>query len=229
MTVLLAIDTATRWASLALYDGSGIISEFSWRCAGSHTVEVLPNIAFMLEQAQKRASDLRAVAVARGPGSFTGLRIGMGVAKGLCLAVGIPIIAIPTQEIMAYAAGDPGGLVYTVLELGRGRIAVGAYQYENGFPVMVQEDAIYDGQTWQPDASKPILVTGEVGTELAERLLRIPEAENIAISSLASSIRRAGYMAELAWLRLEGGHYDDLDSVDPVYLHLPGSGTPNKA
>jgi len=223
--MLLAIDTATRWASLALLNNTGLIAETNWRCLGNHTVEVLPTIAQMMKRAQAQPADIKAIAVAKGPGSFTGLRIGMSIAKGLCLALNVPIIAIPTLDIIAYAVGDPGGLVYAVLELGRNRICVSAYQFADGLPVQ-QGDALYVASSeWQVVATEPVLLIGEISTNLAERLLKQPDADNISISSLAASIRRAGYLAELAWQRLEKGQVDDLDTTSPTYLHLPTSGS----
>lgn len=223
--MLLAIDTATRWASLALLDNTGLIAETNWRCLGNHTVEVLPTIAQMMKRAQAQPADIKAIAVAKGPGSFTGLRIGMSIAKGFCLALNVPIIAIPTLDIIAYAVGDPGGLVYAVLELGRNRICVSAYQFADGLPVQ-QGDALYVASSeWQVVATEPVLLIGEISTDLAERLLKQPDADNISISSLAASIRRAGYLAELAWQRLEKGQVDDLDTTSPTYLHLPTSGS----
>ena len=223
--MLLAIDTSTRWASLALFNSTGIIAETNWRCWGNHTVEVLPTIAQMVQRAQTQPADIQAIGVAKGPGSFTGLRIGMSIAKGFCLALNVPLITIPTLDIIAYAVGDPGGLVYAVLELGRNRICIAAYQFADGLPVQ-QGDALYVASSeWQVAATEPILLTGEIGTDLAERLLKQPDAENISISSLAASTRRAGYLAELAWQRLEKGQVDDLDTTGPTYLHLPTSGT----
>lgn len=223
--MLLAIDTATRWASLALLNNTGLIAETNWRCLGNHTVEVLPTIAQMMKRAQAQPADIKAIAVAKGPGSFTGLRIGMSIAKGLCLALNVPIIAIPTLDIIAYAIGDPGGLVYAVLELGRNRICVSGYQFADGLPVQ-QGDALYVASSeWQVVATEPVLLIGEISTDLAERLLKQPDADNISISSLAASIRRAGYLAELAWQRLEKGQVDDLDTTSPTYLHLPTSGS----
>jgi len=64
-----------------------------------------------------------------------------------------------------------------------------------------------------------------VSAELVERLQQQPEAENIAIASLAGSLRRAGYLAELAWDRLQTGQVDDLDTLSPLYVHYPTSGT----
>jgi tRNA threonylcarbamoyladenosine biosynthesis protein TsaB len=223
--MLLAIDTATRYASLALYDGSGVMAEWSWHSENNHSVEVLPAIAAMLTQQGLYPDDLSVVAVAKGPGSFTGLRIGMSIAKGLCLALEIPIIAIPTLDITTYGVGDPGGPIYAVLEAGRGRICVARYHFEQGLPVQEGDIELVSAAEWTPvngdDLDQPVLVAGEVNAELAERLLASPE---IAISSLAGSLRRAGYLAELAWEAFQEGRVDDLDALSPIYAHYP-SGT----
>jgi len=224
--MLLAIDTATRYASIALYGAQGVISEQSWRSDNRHSVQVMPAIAAMLEQQGLGPSSLQAVAIAKGPGSFTGLRIGMSIAKGLCLALGIPIIAIPTLEITTYAVGDPGTPVLAVLEAGRGRLCVGTFTFADGLPVQQGSIELLSASQWIVPADEPVLVAGEVSAELAERILSQANAENVAISSLAGSLRRAGYLAELAWDRFQQGQVDDLDTVSPLYIHFPASGTP---
>lgn len=215
--MLLAIDTATRYASLALYDEMGVISEQTWRSENNHSVELIPAVARMLSQQKLKPQSLTGIAVATGPGSFTGLRIGMSVAKGLCLALGIPIVGIPTLDIITYAVGDPGGRVLAVLEAGRGRICVGAYHFEKGLPVQEGETKLVSISAWTVEADKPVLVAGEVSAELARRLFEQANAHNIAVSSLAGSLRRAGYLAELAWERLCAGKVDDLDTLGPTY------------
>ncbi len=227
--MLLAIDTATRTASVALYDATGVLSEQSWRSDNRHTVETAPAIAAMLSRLERGAGALRGIAVAIGPGSFTGLRIGMSIAKGVCLALGIPIFGVPSLDVVAYAAGDPGGPIVAVLEAGRGRICAARYRFEDGLPVREGEIVLARAAEWAPHFDELTLVAGEVNAELAEHLLALPDAENVAISSLAGSVRRAGYLAELAWERLEAGESDDLDSLAPIYLHQPTSGTEGPA
>jgi len=224
--MLLAIDTATRYASISLYGPDGVLSEQSWRSDNRHSVQVMPAIAAMLDQQKLSPSDLQAVAVAKGPGSFTGLRIGMSIAKGLCLALQIPLVAIPTLEITTYAVGDPGTPVVAVLEAGRGRLCVGTYLFSEGLPAQVGDIELVIASDWIVPANEPILVTGEVNGELVERLLSQPNAQNISISSLAGSLRRAGYLAELAWDRFQDGRVDDVAVVSPLYIHFPASGMP---
>ena len=252
--MLLAIDTTTRLVSLALYDAGGIIAEQSWRSANNHSVETMPAIAKMLacrragtEACRKAGAEarrttgaeaLKAVAVAKGPGSFTGLRIGMSIAKGLCLGLDIPLIAIPTLDITAYAVGDPGRPVYAVLEAGRGRICVARYHFEEGLPVREGEIELCETNAWKPPEGEAVLVAGEVSDELAERLsvegdvaqesqgenaAEPPAGVTIALASLAGSVRRAGYLAEMAWERWLAGRTDDLDTTQPDYIQFVAS------
>ena len=217
--MILAIDTATRFASLALYGEAGVRAEATWRSANNHSVEVMPEIARMLARPGLDVNALEAVAVTKGPGSFTGLRIGMSIAKGLCLALDLPIIAVPTLEVVAYAVGDPGGPVLAVLEAGRGRICVARYHFEEGLPVQEGDWELWKTDEWQVEAKERLLVAGEVSADLADHLSHQQDADNIAITSLAGSVRRAGYLAELAWDRLLDEQTDDLDTLSPIYVH----------
>lgn len=222
--MILAIDTATRTASIALYSNTGILAEESWRSKNNHSVEVMPTIARLVERQGCTMRDLSGIAVSLGPGSFTGLRIGMSIAKGLCLGLEIPIIGVPTLQVAAYAAGDPGCAILAVDEAGRGRICVGRYHYENGLPALQGSIQLQQADEWAPNLSEMVLVTGEVDAALADHLLNLPGSENLSIVSLAGSLRRAGFLGELAWERFHRGDTDDLDTLEPVYVQQPLSG-----
>ena len=225
--MLLAIDTATRLASIALYDETGIWAEESWRSRNNHSVEVMPAIDNMLERQRFDYADLTGVAVPLGPGSFTGLRIGMALAKGICLGRDIPLVAVPTLQVMAYAAGNPDMPVMAVVEAGRGRISVATFVYEDGLPLPQGEMALVESALWEPDLSAAVLLTGEIDAALTERLLALPEGHNLTITSPAASLRRAGFLAELAWHRLQRNDVDDLDTLSPIYMQtVPGSPGP---
>jgi tRNA threonylcarbamoyladenosine biosynthesis protein TsaB len=96
---ILALDTSTRTASIAIYRGEeGVISEITWRSLSHHTVELTPYLDLLLGQNPR---ELAGIAVALGPGSFTGLRVGLSLAKGFALAQEIPLIGIPTLDALA--------------------------------------------------------------------------------------------------------------------------------
>src|SRR3990170_4009618 len=126
--MLLAIDTATRTASLALHDGGGVRVEVTWELADQHTVGLMPCVDWALNQLGLEAGAVRAVAVSIGPGSFTGLRAGLAVAKGLALANEVPIVGVRTLDILVAAQPVQVGSLVAVLQAGRGRLAMQTYR-----------------------------------------------------------------------------------------------------
>ena len=128
--MLLAIDTSTKQAGIALYDGArGLVAEYNWHSANRHTEELMPAVAQMLAQAGVTPGALRAVAVALGPGSFTGLRVGLAAAKGLALAHGLTLLGIPTLDVVAYPHQAQPVPVIAVLQAGRGRVYWAPYAH----------------------------------------------------------------------------------------------------
>ncbi len=225
--MILAIDTATRVASIALYDATGVLAEETWRSRNNHSVELMPAVTRLVERQQKTLSDISGVAVSLGPGSFTGLRIGLSLAKGLCLALQAPIIGVSTLQVTAYAAGDPGCPILAIAEAGRGRICVGEFAYHDGLPEMQGDISLHRTAEWYPDLADYVLITGEIDPPLADRLAELPGAERLSIVSPAGAVRRAGFLAELAWDRLQNGESDDLDTLEPLYIQQPLSGQGN--
>ena len=119
--MLLAIDTATRVASIALYNSEGVVAEMTWRSRENHTVELTAQIVRVMDLARVAKSDLKAIGIALGPGSFTGLRVGMSVAKGLAFGAQIPLLGIPTLDALAHAHAWQSLPIWAVLAAGRGR------------------------------------------------------------------------------------------------------------
>lgn len=216
--MILALDTATRFISLALHDGQAALAETTWQSRGMHTVELSPAAALLLQRAGTAPAGLKGVAVAIGPGSFTGLRIGLGFAKGICLAHGLPIFGVPTLDVLALAQPLRPEPMLAVLSAGRSRLAVGRYSN--------------DGQRWIPDGPPEVkdwaavieslsgatYICGEIDARGAE-LLRKARGRAI-LAPPAVSLRRAGFLAELGWGRMREGDADDLDSLSPVYFGL---------
>ena len=121
--MLLALDTSTRQAGIALYSGErGLLTETTWHSANRHTEELMPAIAHMLAQAGMSSRDLSAIGVALGPGSFTGLRVGLAAAKGLALAHGLKLIGVPTLDFTAYPHRSQPLPVVALVQAGRGRV-----------------------------------------------------------------------------------------------------------
>ena len=115
----LAIDTSTDTASLALVQDSQVLAELTWHCGQSHSTELLPRLLDLLNQSKLSLESTNGIIVARGPGSFNGLRVGISTAKGLALSLGCPIIGISTLEAAAYPHADTGLPICPIFSAGR--------------------------------------------------------------------------------------------------------------
>jgi len=215
--MLLAIDTATRIASIAFYGEGAVRSERTWHSKDSHTVELMPNIVGMLEQGGVTPRDLSAVAVALGPGSFTGLRIGMSVAKGLAFALDIPLVGIPTLDILAYPHANQRLPTCAILQAGRGRICIAFYRNWYRRWRRLSDYRLTTLADLCATIERKTLFCGEIGPQEADTL-RQRLANLAVIASPASFLRRAGYLAELGWQRIERGEADDPVTLAPLYL-----------
>lgn len=222
--MLLALDTSTRSIGVALYDGVQVLSESVWTSSNFHTVELAPKVAETLEQCGVSTDELGALAVAIGPGSFTGLRIGLGFGKGLSLAQHIPLIGIPTLDILASAQPVEAESLVAVLRAGRGRLAASWYQLRRGMWQSSGKIETLTAEELGERIQKPTQVCGEL-TKDEQRLLG-RKRKIVILASPAQSLRRPAYLAELGWKRWQKGEVDNPAVVSPFYLHtgetIPG-------
>ena len=223
--MILAIDTSTRKVGIAIYDGVQVLSEMYWESYNHHTMELAPAIVDGLSRAKVESKDLNGVVVAQGPGSFTGLRIGMAFAKGLALSQRIPLIGIPTLDIVAAVQPVRNKTqLAAVLRAGRKRLAVGWYKVKAGSWVSTGKlDNLLIDELVQKIKRRTV-VCGELTAEGRRRLGR--KYRNVIIPSPAFCVRRPGVLAELGWNRLEKGESDDPATLAPIYVHqgdpIPG-------
>ncbi len=226
--MLLSLDTATRHSGIALYDGQQIVAELNWRSVDAQTTELLPRLEQVMAWSGVRPADLAAIAVSLGPGSFTGLRVALSLAKGMALAHGLPLIGVPTLDATAYPhlGGQP---VCAVVQAGRGRVLWSIYQ-----PGPSAGNALTLG-AWQGHATsialadyaglaaaidRPMRVVGELTPDLRS-LLASQAGDAVCLPGPAAAARRAGCTAELGWLRWQAGQTDDPATLSPIYLHEP--------
>lgn len=218
--MILAIDTATRWLGMALHDGTAVVAETGWRCLNNHTIELTPNLQELMRRANVSATDLAGIAVAVGPGSYTGLRVGLALAKGLALANQTPLLGIGTLDIVAAAFGPFPGQLWIVAEAGRTRICAAPYEWENGRGWQTCETPIIE--SWDellPRLEGRITFAGEITAQAARQIKATKKTFQIAPP--AAAVRRAGYLAELGWRRLRAGDMDDAQTLAPIYLRDP--------
>jgi len=177
-----------------------------------------PAIAEALKRCGVNSSALKVLGVATGPGSFTGVRIGLALAKGLALAQHIPLVGIPTLDILAASQPVQDIQLAAVLQAGRGRLAVGWYRVVAGAWQTQGNLEVLDAPALAERIQQPTQVCGELTEE--ERQILGRKRKLVVLPSPAQSLRRAGFLAELAWRRWQAGQVDDPVSLAPIYLHI---------
>lgn len=218
--MILAIDTATQYASLALYHQDGVFAEETWFAGRNHTVELMPRLTRLLKLANLKVAELTALAVSLGPGSFTGVRIGLAAAKGLALPHKLPVIGVSTLEMAAYPFRSSHLPVWVVLQAGRGRIITACYGQADDEWQLLVEPHLTNIETLAQQIDKPALCTGEIDEPAAQILQRGSE-QKVTVLSPAMRLRRASFLAEIATQRLEASDQDDPDALAPIYLPSP--------
>jgi tRNA threonylcarbamoyladenosine biosynthesis protein TsaB len=218
--MLLAVDTSTAQVGLALYDGTHVPSEMTWTTHQHHTTELAPALAGLLARSGHTMDMVSALGVAIGPGSFTSLRVGLAFVKGLALARHIPIIGVPTLDIIAAAQPLGKNPLIAVIQAGRTRIAYSVYKSQKkGWQA---EGELSSGTVDEliSQIESPTLVAGEF---TAEERLKLSKKKQVMLASPVNSLRRPSILAEIAWARFQQDDVDEAASLAPIYLHVAGA------
>ena len=216
----LAIDTSTTTASLALVQDGEVLVELTWRCEQNHTIELLPRLTHLLNQNKLSLQSVSCIIVARGPGSFNGLRVGVSTAKGLAFSLGVPIVGISTLEVEAYQHAETGLPICPIFNAGREEIATAIYQKKGNRWRQLTAEHITTVEALCSQITTKTIFCGEfipfITTQLRKQL-----KQRAIISTSAARLRRASFLAELGQQRLKAGNYDDLATLQPLYLRRP--------
>jgi tRNA threonylcarbamoyladenosine biosynthesis protein TsaB len=217
--MLLAVDTSTRWIGIALFEEHQVLGEMLWQTNTHHSVELAPAIASLLKRCEVTTEQIKVLAVALGPGSFTSLRIGLALVKGMALGLHIPVIGVPSFDIQAAAQPLMENVtLLTVIQAGRGRLAVNRFAAQDSAWKSSGDVKVTTAEELASKIKGPTLVCGEIDDTLRQLLAR--KRKNVMIASPAQALRRPSYLAEIAWQRWQKGEVDDVVSLSPIYLHL---------
>ena len=219
----LAIDTSTETAGLALLRPDGVLqSELSWRAGRNHTAQLYPALDYLLRQAKTTSQGLSGLVVALGPGSFTGLRVGVAAAKGLALALQVPLVGVGTLEAAAYPFAWSTLPIWSLVDAGRTEVAAACFQTRRGAVRKVRAEAVMSPEALcaAVPSGRRALFCGEVPPAV-EALLRERLGKRAVFPAGPHRMRRAGYLARLGWERLQRGDADDLTTLAPLYSRRP--------
>lgn len=211
---LLAIDTATDQAGIAMYDGERLAAR-TWPGGRQQTTTLLPQMEALARDTEVALEEIGAVAVTIGPGSFTGLRVGLSVAKGLAIANACALIGIPTLDVAAMPYVEANVDCVAVVPAGRGRVVWARY----GTGEVSPRNSTFEEFEQAVLSDRASIVVGELDDGQRSRLA----ANGVALTSRPAGLRQPGVLADLGWHRWHSGGADDPVSLEPAYLH----GRPN--
>ena len=216
----LAIDTSTDTASLTLTQDSEVLAELTWCCEQNHSTQLLPRLTTLLNQSKLDIQSTSGIIVAKGPGSFNGLRVGISTAKGLAFSLGIPIVGISSLEAEAYQHAETGLPVCPIFDAGRGEIATAIYQKKYDEWRQLIAEHITTVETLCSQITTKTIFCGEfiplIATQLRKQL-----KQKAVILPPATELRRASFLAELGLKQLKAGDYDNPATLQPLYLRRP--------
>ena len=208
----LVIDTATKYASVAVSREGAIMAELSWRSERNHSVELVPALRRVAEQASVTLDDAEAVFVVQGPGGFSALRVGISMAKAFAMARRIPLVGVNTLDAEAQPYLGLGLPVCAVVGAGKTRVysALYAEGASSGYRVQSHEELV-------ANIAEKTLLCGEgladVGALVEDR------AGDLAIlARTPPPTRRPAVLAQLGYKLLQGGGAQSPESLEPIYM-----------
>lgn len=213
--MILAIDGSTEWCCLALTRKGTVLAEKGWITHRGHTADLSQEIFHTLKQIGADLQQLEAVAVATGPGSFSGLRSALAVAKGIAFALSVPLVGVPTLDAMAAIMYPNDRPVWCMIRLGRGRAAAARYSVSGLPPRRL-------GSYMVVSAGK-----GKIDLQPGEHLLGDWDVLSEGLVPTESTLpapwkpRHCAILAYLGEIKLRSHGPDDLDALEPIYLSGP--------
>ena len=219
---ILAVDASGQVASVAVATENGILAEYSVDYLKTHSQTLLPMIDEVLKMTDTDKHSLDAIAVSAGPGSFTGLRIGVATVKGLATALDKPVIAVPTLEMLAENFFGSGERICPMMDARRNQVYTAVYQSEGEHLVSCVEQkacALEEILSELNDAGLPVVLLGD-GVDAYKEQIRAGLTINYRFASLHQNRQRAGSLAVLALQKAKEGKLIPGSELVPEYLRL---------
>ena len=219
MTAYLVIDTSTRYGAVGLWR-DGLSRTLSWRSRNNHTAELMPAVRWLTEAEGIAPDALDGIVVSVGPGGFSALRTGIGVAKGLAVAWAIPVAGVSTLEASAYPYRSTAERVCAALPAGRGVVAWAVYGAGNGAWGALSNEQVSPVSEFAVAQSGETLFCGESTVDVADVLREHMGAGARFVTESAPLARLTG-AAELGSALLASGDAGGAATIAPRYLRSP--------
>ena len=214
---VLGIDTSGYANSIGVIDGDRILADFTFTAKADSLEKIVSNIDFALKKAKLVLEDIQGFGVGLGPGSWTGIRVGVTVAKILAYSTNKPVCGVPTLEVLAYNAGNIPALICPIINAVRDTVYAAFYRMKNGTVSRISEYYVGDLQGLSGMVKEPTVFIGAGAQAYLQVISQTLSSPGIGIEAI-EDVPKGSTVALLAATRLKGGEGDDALSLEPLYL-----------
>lgn len=217
---ILSVDSATKSATCALFDDNNLLGEITFNYKKQHSIILMTIIDNLLKNTDSKVNEIDGFVVSKGPGSFTGLRIGMATIKGLCTGTNKNFISISSLDTLAYNLCYTDGIICPVLNALRGNVYTALYEFQGDNLkrttdyMIVSMDELLEKLKSE---NKPVSFIGEAEELFKEKII----SSNLAALRFAPShlnVVNAASLGRLGLEKLKKGEHDDLFTSAPLYI-----------
>lgn len=216
---VLSIDTSNYTLGVALLDGSEVKGEYITNLKKNHSVRVMPAIEILMKDCDIKPAELEKIVVAKGPGSYTGVRIGVTIAKTLAWTLNIPLVGVSSLEVLAASAGRYfNGAISPLFDARRGQIYTGLYKFHQGKIMSLMEDQLILATNWAEELIKQDEKVLFVGNDLSLHRPIFEEklGNQVVFAEMTEHNPRPAELALLGMAR----ESEDIHSFVPNYIRL---------
>ena len=214
---ILALEASTLMGGVAVVDDEGVICELTLSVAETHSAQLMPAVDYALKMADLKPDELDAFAVALGPGSFTGLRIGLATVKGLAVAASKPLIGIPTLEAMAHAFPYCPHMILPMIDARMKEVYAAFFEARDGIVLRRSDDMVLSVSDLLNDTKAETLFFGTGAKKYRDEIVAIMgDLARFATPEISGA--RASTVGFLAIEKLKRGENADIDSIEPIYI-----------
>jgi tRNA threonylcarbamoyl adenosine modification protein YeaZ len=214
--LVLAADTAAEYLNLALFEESTLLAELSFKNRGTHSRNIISNIEYCYDLAERKISDTDLFAVCTGPGNFTGVRIGVSTLKGISYALKKPLVGVSSLDASAYLFRYSEKRILSVVDARRKEVYYSFYRFENGMLLEKTSEAVSRPELIKPDCGSDLIITGNAALiykdvfDLSFKKIYYPPSWMRQI--------KPGVICEIAKEKFDQNADDDTFGVLPNYI-----------
>jgi tRNA threonylcarbamoyladenosine biosynthesis protein TsaB len=218
--LILGIETATKTGSVAVVTEGGVVAEYTLNIELTHSERLMSTVDRVLKDTGVAVGDLDGFAVSIGPGSFTGLRIGLSAVKGLALVTNKPVAAVPTLRALAWNLPQSKYLICPLLDAKKKEVYAAIYRSEDNDLIQMMPESAISLKGLADRIKDKTVFTGE-GANLFRNDIRSIFGEWAHFAPLSAMVPSAASVAEIGLMMLNAGERADADSLTPLYIRRP--------